>query len=97
MYRELGEHVLAAADFGNCVGLWPEFAWGYFNRGCALDQGGNKTQAILDYTTAIERDPDVVAAFAAPPATTREEAAERALTGARAWGSPASYDVDVLL
>ena len=41
-----------------------------------------------------ERDPDVVAAFTAPPATTREEAAERHLTGLRAWGSPASYDVD---
>ena len=41
-----------------------------------------------------ERDPDVVAAFTAPPATTREEAAERHLAGLRAWGSPASYDVD---
>ena len=41
-----------------------------------------------------ERDPDVIAAFTAPPATTREEAAERHLAGLRAWGSPASYDVD---
>src|SRR6516162_5831499 len=41
-----------------------------------------------------ERDPDVVAAFMAPPATTRDEAAERHLAGLRAWGSPASYDVD---
>ena len=39
-----------------------------------------------------ERDPDVIAAFNAPPATTRDEAAERHLAGLRAWGSPASYD-----
>src|SRR5437763_13400423 len=41
-----------------------------------------------------ERDPDVIAAFNAPPATTREEAADRHLAGLRAWGSPASYDED---
>jgi len=41
-----------------------------------------------------ERDPDVIAAFGAPPATTRDEAADRHLTGLRAWGSPASYDVE---
>jgi pimeloyl-ACP methyl ester carboxylesterase len=40
------------------------------------------------------RDPDVVAAFMAPPATTRDEAAERHLAGLRAWGSPAFYDVE---
>lgn len=41
-----------------------------------------------------ERDPEVLAAFAAPAGTTREEAAERHLTGLRAWGSPACYDVE---
>ena len=41
-----------------------------------------------------QRDPDVLAAFGAPPATTREEAAERHLAGIRAWGSPAAYDED---
>jgi pimeloyl-ACP methyl ester carboxylesterase len=41
-----------------------------------------------------DRDPDVIAAFGAPPAKTRDEAAERQLTGLRAWGSPASYDVE---
>jgi pimeloyl-ACP methyl ester carboxylesterase len=40
-----------------------------------------------------ERPPDVIAAFNAPPARTRYEAAERHLTGLRAWGSPASYEV----
>ena len=39
-----------------------------------------------------QRDPDVIAAFAAPPATTREEAAANQLAGIRAWGSPAYYD-----
>ena len=41
-----------------------------------------------------ERDPDVVAAFTAPPATTRDEAAQRHLAGLRAWGSPTCFDVD---
>jgi pimeloyl-ACP methyl ester carboxylesterase len=40
------------------------------------------------------RDDEVIAAFTAPPATTREEAAERQLAGLRVWGSPASYDVE---
>jgi pimeloyl-ACP methyl ester carboxylesterase len=43
---------------------------------------------------AGERDPAVTAAFGAPPATTRDEAAERHLAGLKAWGSPASFDVD---
>jgi pimeloyl-ACP methyl ester carboxylesterase len=41
-----------------------------------------------------ERDPDVVAAFNAPPATSRAEAAERHLAGLKAWGSPSCFDVD---
>lgn len=41
-----------------------------------------------------ERDPEVVAAFTAPPATTREQAAERQLAGLRVWGSPACFEVD---
>lgn len=45
-------------------------------------------------TLTGERDPDVVAAFTAPPATTREEAAERHLAGLKAWGSPACLDVN---
>jgi pimeloyl-ACP methyl ester carboxylesterase len=39
------------------------------------------------------RDPDVMAVFTAPPATNRDEAAERHLAGLRAWGSPACYDL----
>jgi pimeloyl-ACP methyl ester carboxylesterase len=41
-----------------------------------------------------ERAPDVIAAFNAPPGRTRDEAAERHLTGLQAWGSPAFYDVE---
>ncbi len=40
------------------------------------------------------RDDDVIAAFTAPPATTRTEAAERHLAGLKAWGSPACFDVE---
>jgi pimeloyl-ACP methyl ester carboxylesterase len=40
-----------------------------------------------------EHAPDVIAAFTAPPATNRDEAAERHLASLRAWGSPASYDI----
>ena len=40
-----------------------------------------------------ERDPDVMAAFTAPPAANRDEAAERHVAGLRAWGSPAHFDV----
>jgi pimeloyl-ACP methyl ester carboxylesterase len=39
------------------------------------------------------RDPDVIAAFTSPAATTREEAAQRHLAGLRAWGSPACFDI----
>ena len=40
-----------------------------------------------------ERDPDVMAAFTAPPATNRDEAAARHLAGLQAWGSPSCYAV----
>jgi pimeloyl-ACP methyl ester carboxylesterase len=61
-----------------------------------------RPQRVLSMTSVMsapgaipgERDPDVIAAFTAPPATTRDEAAERHLAGLRAWGSPASYDVE---
>ena len=41
-----------------------------------------------------ERPADVAAAFTAPPATSRDEAAERHLAGLRAWGSPTCFDVE---
>src|SRR5262249_2199313 len=56
-YQELGELTSAAGDFGKCVGLWPDFAWGYFNLAYILDQGGKKAEAAAHYTAALERDP----------------------------------------
>jgi serine/threonine protein kinase/tetratricopeptide (TPR) repeat protein len=61
--QELGRHVLAAGDFGACIGLWPEFALGYFNRGYNLDRAGAKAEAIRDYSAALERDPNLVPAY----------------------------------
>lgn len=41
-----------------------------------------------------EIEPEVMAAFTAPAGRTREEAAERHLSGLRVWGSPTSFDVE---
>ena len=37
-------------------------AWGYFNRAVTLDQLGQMPAAIADYSAALERDPDLLAA-----------------------------------
>lgn len=58
-HLEQGESQLALADFSVCVGLWPEFAWGHFNRAFALDQLGQKQAAIADYSAALDRDADL--------------------------------------
>ena len=52
--------------------------------------------SVMSAPSAVlgEREPDVMAAFSAPAATNRDEAAERHLEGLRAWGSPAAYDVE---
>ena len=63
---ELGEYAQALGDFGTCTGLWPEHPWGYFNRGCVLDRMGLKADAIDDYTAALERDPEFLAALVEP-------------------------------
>jgi serine/threonine protein kinase/tetratricopeptide (TPR) repeat protein len=61
--QELGKYSLAVGDFGVCIGLWQEFALGYFNRGYNLDLSGAKAEAIRDYTTALEADPTFAPAF----------------------------------
>jgi len=43
---------------------------------------------------AGERDPEVIAAFSAPAARTRDEAAARRLAGLKLWGSPACFDAE---
>jgi serine/threonine protein kinase/tetratricopeptide (TPR) repeat protein len=58
-HQEQGEHTLAAADFSTCIGLWPEFSWGYFNRACALAMSGQPLEALDDYTAALACDPDM--------------------------------------
>ncbi len=55
-YLELGKLKPAASDFGVCVGLWPEFAWGHFNLGYVLYRGGEREQAIEHYSAALQCD-----------------------------------------
>ena len=62
-YAELGDWPAAAGDFGVCIGQWPDFVYGYYNRGYALDRSGNRTAALEDYTRALERDPAFVPAY----------------------------------
>jgi serine/threonine protein kinase/Flp pilus assembly protein TadD len=54
---ELGRLNAAAGDFGVCIGLWPEFAWGHFNRGYVYYRTGLRAEAIEDYTAALRCDP----------------------------------------
>ena len=61
-HTELGDYVLAAGDFGHCTGLWPDFAWGHFDLGYVQAKSGNKSEAVLSYTRALDCDPDLVAA-----------------------------------
>ena len=61
-HLERGELVEATADFGQCTAIWPEFAWGYFNLGCAFDRAGGQAAAIRGFTAALERDPELVPA-----------------------------------
>jgi eukaryotic-like serine/threonine-protein kinase len=60
---ERAELVDAAADFGECIGIWPDFAWGYFNRGCVFERAGQVGAAIVDFTSALDRDSGLVPAF----------------------------------
>jgi len=56
IHLEQRQFDLAIADFGVCIGLEPDFAWGYYNRAYALDQIGAKEAALDDYTAAIALD-----------------------------------------
>ncbi|HKB37977.1 MAG TPA: tetratricopeptide repeat protein [Gemmataceae bacterium] len=61
-HQERKEHDLAAADFSVCIGLWPDFAWGHFNRASALDHCGHREEAIRGYSEALRLDPAFVLA-----------------------------------
>ncbi len=56
-YRR-GEFDLAAADYGQVIGLQPDFAVPYNNRGNVYSAKGEYDKAIADYDTAIRLDPD---------------------------------------
>jgi serine/threonine protein kinase/Flp pilus assembly protein TadD len=62
-HLELADPTTAAADFGVCIGLWPDFAWGHFNRGYALYRGGNRAEAVKDYDAALSCDPRFLDAY----------------------------------
>ncbi len=62
-HLDLGEPVLAAADFGTCTGISPELAWGHFNRAYVFDQCGKKAEAADEYGLALDRDPEFVSAW----------------------------------
>ena len=62
-HLEIGQFDLAAADFGVCIGIWPEFAWGHFNRGLALDSLGRKNEAVACYSAALELDERLIHAW----------------------------------
>src|SRR5262249_7665048 len=61
-HEERKEYDLAAADFSMCVGLWPDFAWGHFNRARALGNCGRRDEAIRGYGDALRLDPRFVLA-----------------------------------
>jgi tetratricopeptide (TPR) repeat protein len=61
-HQALGRHALAAGDFGVCIGLWPEFAWGYFLRAYSLEWADHRVEAVADYTRALKRDPQFLEA-----------------------------------
>jgi tetratricopeptide (TPR) repeat protein len=59
----LGKFKVAASDFGVCIGLWSEFAWGHFNLGYVLYRGGERREAIEHYSAALRRDPSFLEAY----------------------------------
>lgn len=61
-HADLGDLVSAAGDFGHCIGLWPEFAWGHFNLGVVQALDGRQDEAIESYSQSILRDPTLTAA-----------------------------------
>jgi tetratricopeptide (TPR) repeat protein len=62
-HKELGKNHLTVADFGYCVGLWPDFAWGHFNLGSALEHSGDRGEALACYAAAVRCDPGFAPAY----------------------------------
>ncbi len=61
--EQLGEHFLAAADLGTCIGLWPKSSWAHFNLGFLFDEQGRKAKAVEAYTEALKYARDFQSAY----------------------------------
>ncbi len=64
-YRNQGELLSAAGDFGRCAGIEPDFALGHYNLGCILDQSDKREQAIASYSAALRCDQGFALAYLA--------------------------------
>jgi tetratricopeptide (TPR) repeat protein len=62
-HEKQNDYVDALADYSQCVAVWPEFAWGFFNRSVVLDVLGKKVRAQADLTTALKLDPNFTYAY----------------------------------
>ena len=59
-HSDQGRHSDAAADFGACTLLVPQFAWPHLNRGLALSRCGRLTEALASYDHALDLDAELV-------------------------------------
>ena len=57
---EQGKQQMAYGAYSACVHLWPEFAWGYWNRGRVAQHLGWNVEALEDYTASLARDPGLL-------------------------------------
>jgi tetratricopeptide (TPR) repeat protein len=62
LYENVGDHMLAYGAHSACIPLWPEFAWGYYNRGVVLQQLRRNREALADFATSLKLDPKLVPA-----------------------------------
>src|SRR5437879_9331302 len=55
--------MLAYCSFIGCVHLWPECAWGYFNRARVLREMGRFPEALQEYTACLTHDAKLADAY----------------------------------
>jgi serine/threonine protein kinase/tetratricopeptide (TPR) repeat protein len=56
---QLGRYADAERALTVCIGLWPEAAWPYADRGVALKELGQLDEAISDLSQALSTDPEM--------------------------------------
>ena len=61
--EELGRHEGAIADYGEAIGLNPQFGDAYYNRGNVRVKLGRREEAITDYGAAIRVNPQDADAY----------------------------------